>query len=510
MARDTGARPLSGLASNTTWAVVVIVLVPMAIVALAELDERLRQRDSVFRRAVGTARAWVLPLFALWAVVVPVLGTDTSEPFVRITASLLVLGIAVVLLQIIRLVVADIRTRDQSDARTSIPELVLAMPRIALIAATVWILLDSVWGVDLSAAFTALGVTSLVVSFALQDTLSGLASGVLLLGDRPFTPGDWIRAGDVEGVVIDINWRATRIRDRDGDMLIVPNGQLASATVVNFSSPDRFHRVSVELQVAFVNSPTAAREMLLSAAKATRGVMSDPPPDVRVVQIDDPLMGYAVDMWIDDYAIAPRVRSEFGALVWYHSHRHGVPLPSPAQDLFIHEGDAPPPPLMTSDEIRVGLRRSVVLAELPDLDLERMAESVRAAGYGIGEVIDDSRAPTGSLSVLASGRAQLVLIDEDAPEAVIADLAPGDIIGLLINDAPDGHVVVLRALTDCTLLHVDAEVASEMSSRHLQLSAAVNRTVSIRRRRVERIVHQRDRGDATHASDAADRKGGEA
>ena len=49
-------------------------------------------------------------------------------------------------------------------------------------------------------------------------------------------------------------------------------------------------------------------------------------------------MGYEVDLWIEDYAIAPRVFNEFGGLVWYHSYRHDVPLPSPAQDLYLWDG----------------------------------------------------------------------------------------------------------------------------------------------------------------------------
>ena len=319
--------------ANATWAIIMIVAVPAVVIAAAELEERLRQRDSDLQPAVRILRNWALPFFAIWALLVPVLGSSRDSMGVRLAASGLVLADSASVLSLLRVIVADIRDRPRTEGGRPVPQLLLALPRLAAIIATGWILISTVWGVDLSAALTALGVTSLVVSFALQDTLSGLASGVLLLSDPPFHPGDWIESGDVEGVVVDVNWRTTRIRDRNGDVITVPNSQLAGANIVNYTSPDNLHRVVVGLQVAYLNAPTLAKAMLLDAAKGTPGVLEDPAPLVRVVQIDDPLMGYEVHMWIDDYAIAPRVKSDFGSLVWYQSHRHGVPLPSPAQDL---------------------------------------------------------------------------------------------------------------------------------------------------------------------------------
>jgi CRP-like cAMP-binding protein len=145
--------------------------------------------------------------------------------------------------------------------------LVLLVPRIVIVLVTAWFLLSVVWDVNLSAALTALGVTSLVISFALQDTLSGLASGFLLLSDHPFRPGDWITADDIEGVVVDVNWRTTHIADRNGDTIVVPNSQLASTSITNRTSHNPVHRVVVNLQVAFSNPPTLAKDMLLAAAR---------------------------------------------------------------------------------------------------------------------------------------------------------------------------------------------------------------------------------------------------
>ncbi len=480
------------LVDEVLWSVAVILVVPIVVVGAAELEERLRQGESPLRSVVLTLRNWVLPFFATWALLVPVLAVDDAW-YVRLVSTGLVLSLAVTGWQVLRVISHGVRTRPGEPGTRRVPQLVLAIPRIALILSAGALLLAGIWGVDLSAALTALGVTSLVVSFALQDTLSGLASGVLLLSDHPFKPGDWISAGEKEGEVIDINWRTSRIRDRNGDMIVVPNSELAGASVVNYSSPQSLHRVVVSLQVAFANPPTRAKEMLLDAARSVPGVLTDPAPGVLVTTIDDPLMGYDVTMWVDDYAIVPRVRSDFGALVWYQSHRHNVPLPSPAQDLFLHdpvaEAKAAEP---TPDEMRAGLRTSPLLAQLPADDLDRLLPGARRSRYRVGELMFDSASESRDLLVLVEGSAHLVLLEPGAEEAVVSDIGAGDVVGLLDTRHDDRRTVALRAVTDCEVVVVDADVVGEIGSRNAELADAFNRLVASRRRRVLRLVGRRE------------------
>jgi small-conductance mechanosensitive channel len=478
---------------NLDWLLaLVVVVVPVLIIAAAELDERLRQRRSALRPAVVVIRTWGLAFLALWVLLVPILELDRDGFAVRVAASGLVLSLAAAVLSVVRALVDGYRSRPRDDESRAMPQLVLALPRLVTILVAGWLLIDTVWGVDLSAALTALGVTSLVVSFALQDTLSGLASGLLLLSDQPFKPGDWIRAGEAgtEGLVVDMNWRTARLRTRDGDTVIVPNSELAGAAVVNLSSPDPRHRVVVSMQVAFVNPPTRAIEMLLDAARSVPGVLSDPPPAVRVVQIDDPLMGYDVDMWIDDFAIEPRVRSDFGRLVWYQSHRHDVPLPSPAQDLYLYDGvQAGESAVPTTADLRNGLQASPLLASLDDDELDSLAVATRLDRYSRGEEIVPAGSTGGELRVIRDGHARMVL-PTDGIEHVVAELSPGEGIGILDLSSPALRRVLVRAVTDCEVLTVDATVIGGIGSRNAELAAALNRVATIRRRRVERTVER--------------------
>jgi CRP-like cAMP-binding protein len=200
-------------------------------------------------------------------------------------------------------------------------------------------------------------------------------------------------------------------------------------------------------------------------------------------------MGYEVHMWIDDYAIAPRVRSDFGALVWYQSFRHDVPLPSPAQDLYLWDGprtEAAGQPSLA--DVRQLLGRAPMLTGLDDADLDRLAQASRPARFAVGELLLDSRSPTGDVLVLIEGQARLVFLDEAGSEVALGDLSEGEIIDLATSTPRGGRRFGLRALSDCEVVIVDADAMGEIGSRNVEVADAFNRASAIRRRRIERLT----------------------
>jgi small-conductance mechanosensitive channel/CRP-like cAMP-binding protein len=481
---------LSEIDLTMIWAIVFIVITPLVVIGSGELEGRLRYRDSPFVPVLSTLRLWVLPLVAIWLVTAAILGFDSI--IVRVIGSAALIAAGADLVSLVRVVIAGIQIRAASGARRQIPKLLLAVPRLLVILAIAWILVAGVWDVDLTSLMAALGVTSLIISVALQDTLSGIAAGFLLMLDHPFQPGDWIHAEDVEGIVVDINWRSTRIRNRDLDIVVVPNGALAGATITNFDEPERLHRVVVDLQVAFVNPPTLAKDMILDAARSVAGVLVEPPPSVYVTQVDDPLMGYQARMWVDDYAIAPRVKSDFRSLVWYMSHRHEVPLPSPAFDLYNYDGvEASVAGLPDRAEIRRRLQTSNLFDSLDEDDLDRLSAMSKPDRFAAGESVGSVGTGKSVLYTLWTGTALLEAVRPDGSRHTILKLTPGDVFGL-VQPADDGtfvpHVV---ADTDCEVVGIDLSIAGPLIAGNPGLVEALNQIVSTRTRRIERSVSDR-------------------
>jgi small-conductance mechanosensitive channel len=475
------------------WAIVLVVILPILIIGAGEVQERLRQRGSGFETTVATLRNWVLPLLTLWLLVVAIFEVATTNFFVRVLGTVTLFAGAAATLQAINYLVARARARSERPGARGVPQLVFLLPRLVVFLVVAWLVVGSVWNVDISGLFAALGVTSLVISLALQPTLSGIASGLLLLGDRPFNPGDWIKTGDLEGLVLDLGWRTSKVQNRNGDIVIIPNSQLSDATLFNFAQPTRLHRVVVPVQVAYANPPTVAKEMLLAAARATPGVLEDPAPTIRVVQIDDPLMGYEADLWIDDYAIAPRVFSDFGSLVWYQSHRMGVPLPSPAFDLFHHDpiqeaADAE----ITEVDIAAELRIVPLLTELDDAEIGRLAEGARQVRFRAGETIVASGSRDATTYVLVEGSARIVSVDRPLQ---FVELGRGDLFGMIGQWTANRVPPVTTATSDCEVIVIDAEVAGQVASRNPVLTDTLNKLAANRRRRLE---EQATPGESAH------------
>lgn len=483
------------LNSNAAWAALIIVVLPLLIVATGELQERLRQRDSPYQPAVGTLRVWVVPLVTVWVLSRALLDVATDNLFIQLLGTAVILSASVAALSAFRVVVAKLADRPARTGRRPIPRLLLALPRLLMILATGWILIAGVWGVDLSALLTALGVTSLVVSFALQDTLSGIASGFTLLADQPFATGDWIESNDVEGRVIDVNWRSTRVQNRDGDLIVIPNGQLANATIINFDQPSRLHRVKVDVQIERSAPPTAAIAMLNDAARSTPGVVEDPPPFARVTQIADPVVDYQASMWIDDYALAPRVKADFGALVWYLSYRHDVPLPNPAQDLYLFDGAKTAiESQVTTADIRRRLVDMPVVAGLDDDALDRLASVASIGQYQSGETIIEEGTQH-DLLLMHAGRARLVLRRDGADDLNVVEIEAGEVFGVL-NERPDSDRALVIAATDCEVVRIPPEGAGRAIALAPDLADVLDQVAMTRRRRIERVLRRSQRASS--------------
>jgi small-conductance mechanosensitive channel/CRP-like cAMP-binding protein len=486
--------------SNAAWAALLIVVLPLLIIGSRELEERLRQRDSPYQPAIGTIRVWVVPLLTAWVLARVLLDVADDNLSIQLLGSAVLLAAASAGLSAFRVVVTRLADRPQRTGRRPIPRLLLTLPRLLLIMTTLWVLIAGVWGVDLSGLLTALGVTSLVVSLALQDTLSGIASGFTLLADQPFSTGDWIESDEIEGRVIDVNWRATRVQDRNGDLIVIPNGQLANATITNFDQPSRLHRVKVDVQIDRSAPPTRAIEMLLDAARSTPGVVEDPPPFARVTLIADPVVDYQASMWIDDYTRAPQVKADFAALVWYLTYRHDVPLPNPAQDVFIFDGaKAAIEAHVTTADIRRRIVDMPLVAGLDDDALDKLAAVATVGQYQSGETIIEEGTQN-DLLLMNTGRARLLLRRDNAEDLNVVDIEAGEAFGVL-DEPPDSDHALIVAVTDCEVVRIPPEGASRAMALAPDLANVLEQLAVTRRRRIERVLRRSSRlVDATPTS----------
>ena len=153
-------------------------------------------------------------------------------------------------------------------------------------------------GVSMSSVIAILASCGLAVGLALQGALSNLAGGLMILVFKPFRVGDYISASGAEGTVKDISFFYTTIVTVDNKRICVPNGDLMNANVTNFSAePNR--RVDLDFKITNDTDAEIVKKVLLDAAKATPGVLSDPAPFARLTAVDDDTFIFTVRAWCD-------------------------------------------------------------------------------------------------------------------------------------------------------------------------------------------------------------------
>lgn len=161
------------------------------------------------------------------------------------------------------------------------------------------------FGVNLLPVLGGLGIVGLALGVAAQDILANLVSGIVLLLDRPFRIGDWIRVVDQEGQVIGITLRTTRIRTRENEFMSIPNKEIAGSTVINLSEGGPL-RLFTPVGIAYHENVPAARSILLDMLQKQTDILTQPVPEVWVKDLSGSSVDLVMRYWIAGEHIAIR------------------------------------------------------------------------------------------------------------------------------------------------------------------------------------------------------------
>ena len=178
---------------------------------------------------------------------------------------------------------------------------------------------------------TTSAVSAVVIGFALQDTLGNAFAGLAIQSERPFHVGHWIRVGDFEGRVAEVTWRATKLRTKAGNFVVVPNNIVSKEAITNYSEPTTQCRVEVEVGASYLASPNTVKSAITEALANSAAALKTPPPDVVLAAFDSSAINYRVRFWIDDYERDERARDEVRSAIYYAFARHGIEIPWPIQ-----------------------------------------------------------------------------------------------------------------------------------------------------------------------------------
>ena len=183
--------------------------------------------------------------------------------------------------------------------------------RVSLIVLTIvmLIILLSHFDVDVSGLVATLGIGSLAIALAAQETLSDTISGFVIMIDQPFRIGDRIEIQDLNtwGDVVDIGLRSSRVRTRDNRLVIVPNSVMSKSLLVNYSYPDPKYRIQIELPISYGSDVELVRETIIEAVRQVDGVEQDRPVEALFLQFTALGMVFRVRWWLDSFVDTRRM-----------------------------------------------------------------------------------------------------------------------------------------------------------------------------------------------------------
>jgi len=200
-------------------------------------------------------------------------------------------------------------------------------------------------GVDLTALTVLTGAIGLGLGFGLQSIAANFVSGFVLLMDRSIKPGDVISLSGQAGTstenfgwVQELRGRYVVVRDRDGVEMLVPNQQLISNAVINWSYTDPKIRLKVPIRVSYGDDPELALQILLIACEGQRRVLRDPLPVSRLMHFGDSGIELELRFWISDPQDGVNnVRSDVNRAIWRLFREHKITIPVAQHEILVHK-----------------------------------------------------------------------------------------------------------------------------------------------------------------------------
>ncbi len=216
---------------------------------------------------------------------------------------------------------------DNRNLSGSLIPLLKKVSKIIVFALAIVIVLAK-FNVDISAFVVSLGVGSLAIALAAQETLSNMISGFIIMTDRPFRIGDRIRYADNQvGDVVDIGIRSTKILDFDNNIVIIPNNEIVKSRLVNITYPNSLTRVVVEVGVAYGTDINKVKEILLSIANQDPDCSKKIAPDVFLINFGASSLDFRLVARTDDYRNAWAMQCRMRERIYEEFNKHKIEIP---------------------------------------------------------------------------------------------------------------------------------------------------------------------------------------
>lgn len=206
------------------------------------------------------------------------------------------------------------------------------LARYLLLTIGLLVALKQAFAMDLTSIAVVFTALSVGIGFGLQYIAADIASGFILLFERPIRVGDRITIGEDEGDVQSINLRTTIVSTNDRIAIIVPNSKLVSQRVVNWSYGDPRARIAIPVGVAYDSDIQLVTDTLIETATTVDNVLTDPPPHVQFLKFGDYSLDFRLMVWTNQPRRHMQIRSDINYRIERMFRERGIKIPYPTQE----------------------------------------------------------------------------------------------------------------------------------------------------------------------------------
>jgi small-conductance mechanosensitive channel/CRP-like cAMP-binding protein len=429
-----------------------------------------RQLAEQFPRATASLDLLFLPLLvmvggSLLIVANRAIGILGIEPALRsltLLSAYLAAGWA-----LSRLIEVWLLLRSSEELGERMPKLIIGLIYFVLLLLALALFL---WqeGYSITGVWVSTGVAAAVLGLALQKTLGDLFSGIALSLEHPFRLGDWVELADgTLGEVIDLNWRATRLRGWDNATHVIPNSRMAGEALKNLHGQQHLYAPWYFVRIPAEVDPRFATALLLDAAMRCETVLTFPNPVVRLADASSVPYSYMVWVHLRNYPDMFRGREELYREIHRGLQEAGIEIAPEVREMRtrrarVSSGEPP--------TVALALKSLDFADALTDEEMAQIAARSEYRYFDTGRVLLAEGGASDAFYVIAGGLVDTAVRLSDGSSKVVETLAPGKHFGMETMLSPDPSFLEYVAKTDVTLIRIDLDCVRQIVGARPELA----------------------------------------
>ncbi|MHC5740060.1 cyclic nucleotide-binding domain-containing protein [Nostoc sp.] len=452
------------------WILLLGLGFPLFGILLGEAASRLERQQHPLAVALRQIREYVLPPLAVILVMRQLLSVAGKDSWARFVETLTWVAVIVAGISLINALLTT--KKEPIKWQIHVPSLFFQVARGVVIFAIGYHIINGIWNINLTGLGSAVGIASAVIALALQDTLSNLVSGLLLLFAKPFRTGDWIEFDGKQGRVLEQNWWSVTIA-APGRKFNVPNGVLSKASIINYGQGAMWKNISASF--SYDDSPN---EVIPALNSLVEGIDAIEEGLAQVSSYGDSSITY--DLY---YKLLPEnnfgVSATLKSRLYYLTKRYGFTAPYPIAVQYEVDAKLGIPSRIPQvvenrlQELVTYLRSLPYFLTLNDNQIEKLSERARFKAYGQGELIIQEGKEDEGLYIIFKGAGQAYLKDQQGNRQIVDELElnevfgemaifPGEVSPVTAIANEDVEVVVIPAKDIIEAIESNNKFASEI------------------------------------------------